>query len=98
MRRAAVVGAGLLTTAASGGSAPPLCPCHGKPMLARRDRPGWRCKVKQRAYDNNYQRARYRRHVAAGICGNCGQELAAVGVRCFDCAVQTLEREAIRQR
>lgn len=61
-------------------------------MLARQDRPGWRCKVKQREYDNRYKAARYRRLIAEGMCALCGQQEPVAGVRCFDCVVKQLDR------
>lgn len=95
-------GAGAVDEADSEAPAP-LCPCHGVPMLDRSDRPGWRCAVKQRSYDAAYRRrsgrsmARYHELKAAGLCVECGRELAVTETRCFDCA-NRLQENAIRYR
>lgn len=35
----------------------PVCDCHGEPMYRRKDRDGWRCKVKQDSYRLKYERS-----------------------------------------
>lgn len=77
-----------------GGDTPPLCPCHGVAMQPHGSRKGWRCIVKQREYSRRHRMARYYRLIAEGICGTCGKNPSVVGVRCFDCAVIHLDRNA----
>lgn len=74
----------------------PRCPCHGQEMRRHGSRDGWRCAVKQRGYSNKYRLRRYRELVEAGICGDCGKQPACVGVRCLDCTLANLERNAFQ--